>query len=228
MKNNTGRLFLGIAVILLGLVFLLEQIGLSDILGGRSLIGFFWPILIIATGIVFLVKGGTTPGLVLTTLGVLFFVSHIFGWSIWSNWWPLILIVIGVAILVGKTTENTLPNSISGTTSASSLNDFLAFWGAEKHITSKEFSGGRVTCLFGGEKIDLCDAGISKEGGKLEVFCAFGGVEIIVPTEMNVEVSGNGFLGAIENKSTASTEASARPKLLIVGNVAFGGIEVKN
>lgn len=228
MKNSGGKIFLGVVLVLLGVLFLLDQLGLGRILGGQSLIGYFWPLIIVGIGILFLVRGGLTPGIIFVTFGLLFIASQFFGWSIWGNWWPIVLIAIGVAILLGKTTENVFSNAVSGTTEANTLNDFLIFWGSEKRIVSKAFHGGKITCMFGGEKIDLREAAIAKDGAKLEVYCAFGGVEIIAPVDMNVEVAGNGVLGAVENKAVHNTEANNKPKLLIVGNVAFGGIEVKN
>ena len=227
MKGSTGRIILGLAVVFLGILFLLEQVGLSDYIGGRSLIGFFWPALILGAGVLFLVKGGITPGIIFLTLGALFFASNLFGWQIWGNWWPAILIAVGVAILLGKTTEKTFVNTISGEYNKNRLDDFLVLWGGEKRITSTEFEGGKITCMFGGEKIDLRDATIAKAGGKLDIFCAFGGVEIIVPTHINIEITGNAFLGGVDNK-TAPTTRPGSPKLVINCTTTFGGVEIKN
>jgi predicted membrane protein len=230
MKNNGAKLLIGGVLILLGILFLLDQFGLSRYLNGHSLIGFFWPVLVIAIGVMFLARGGITAGIIFLFFGGLFFASQLFGWEIWGTWWPLILIALGVAILLGKTIERPGLNVVSGGSSTSQLNDFIAFWGAEKRITSKEFTGGKITCLFGGEKIDLREAEIAKDGGKLEISTAFGGVELIVPQNMNIEVKGNAILGGVDNKTAQqySEAAGKGPLLTIICSVAFGGIEVKN
>lgn len=228
MKTNSGKIILGLSLILLGTLFLLDQTELNSFLGYRTFVGFFWPTVIIASGIVFLIRGDLTPGIIFVTLGLLFFGSHVFGWHIWNNWWPILIIASGVAILLGKITHQPLPNPVSGTATSSTLNDFVFLGGTHKQIVSQDFAGGKITCMFGGGKIDLRQAGISKDGAKLDVFCAFGGAEIIVPPEMNVEVIGNGFLGAVENKTIADPSTKDKPKLLIAGSAAFGGIEIKN
>lgn len=218
---------MGVAIVVLGVMFLLQEIGLSQILGGKSLVSFFWPILLLAVGIIFLVKGGLAPGIVFISFSGLFVFSIFFGWEVWAKWWPVILIAIGTAILLGKTKTCGKLNINNKIESSDRVDDMIAFWGSDKQITSSNFQGGNITCVFGGVKLDLRNAKISKDGGKLNIFCAFGGVEIIVPPELNFEITGTAFLGGVENKTTHTIDP-ASPKLVINCTAAFGGVEIKN
>ena len=50
-----------------------------------------------------------------------------------------------------------------------------AFGGIRERVTSRDFSGGQVTAIFGGAEIDLRDAELAASGARLEVTAAFGG-----------------------------------------------------
>ena len=71
-RNPTGRLFLGLAVMLFGLALALDNFGLFQL---RYLLRL-WPVVLIAVGATRLVRstraGGPPDGLVMTCVGVLF------------------------------------------------------------------------------------------------------------------------------------------------------------
>ena len=58
--------------------------------------------------------------------------------------------------------------------------------------------------LFGGVELDMRHAKISTEGCKIHATALFGGVEIIVPDDWNVIITGTPIFGGIENKSRRS------------------------
>src|SRR5262245_22065959 len=61
------------------------------------------------------------------------------------------------------------------------MNHLVLFGGLEDRNNSKQFQGGKVTVMFGGAELDLCDADIEAKGAYLELITAFGGIELIVP-----------------------------------------------
>lgn len=216
--KNTARLFFGLVLVILGVSFFFQQIGVNNV------VGTLWPLFIVALGAGLLVKGKTRGGLFFVFLGIIFLLSELLGWSIWALFWPLIIIWFGVTMLFGKRTG--FWSATSGSVSSSSLNDNTFFWGTEKSITSKSFSGGEINCIFGGYKLDLTKAGIGKNGANLDINCIFGGAEIIVPKSMNVEVKGEGAFGGWDDKT--SNENTKGGKLTIGGSAVFGGVQVRN
>ncbi|MTI67074.1 MAG: hypothetical protein FH753_10830 [Firmicutes bacterium] len=89
----------GIIIILLGVFFLLTNLGIIDV-------EFYniWPLLLLLPGIIFELSyfvsrknpGLLVPGGILTTYGLLFYINIRYGWYWLSYLWPLFL--LGVAI----------------------------------------------------------------------------------------------------------------------------------
>ena len=101
MANVSKSLVPGIALILLGVIFLLPNF--TD-LDGRDL----WPLLILGPGILFYILffmdranyGLLMPATILTVSGVLFFYCTVEGWHMMRTLWPFFMIAPGVAFLL--------------------------------------------------------------------------------------------------------------------------------
>ena len=112
-------------------------------------------------------------------------------------------------------------------------NDYLRinsiFSGVNKTIVSKDFKGGKITCVFGGTNVDLTQADIQGEAVlKFEII--FGGVKLIVPPHFTVINEIDGVFHGVDDKRkySASTNSSPDKKLILRGSVLFGGIEIKS
>jgi hypothetical protein len=86
----------------------------------------------------------------------------------------------------------------------------------------------KIVSVFGGAKLDFRNAEL--QNGVTEVRCisVFGGVEIIVPPDLYVEMEGGGFFGAFDRKN--AERAVSRPgdrSLLVTGIAIFAGTTVK-
>jgi hypothetical protein len=92
---------------------------------------------------------------------------------------------------------------------------------------SSSFRGGRIGAIFGGAEIDLTNATLSPDAG-LDVFAAFGGVEITVPRGWRVDINGFPLFGGFENKTAKESLGEDAPRLRIDATVLFGGLEVKH
>jgi len=223
--KNSSKFILGAILILVGIVLLIDQTGFL----GRysislwSFISKFWPLILIFLGAKLLVDGNNSGGFVLLLLGTVFLSTTLFRWDFFAVLWPVIIIAIGLSILFKK--EGVGINNASSTTKEDLLNDSVVFWGMDKKVSSKNFKGGEVNVVFGGATIDLRGAKIAKEGAKLHINCAFGGVEVIVPKDCRVITNGTGILGGWEPKIADSDVDE--PVLEITGSVVLGGVEIK-
>jgi predicted membrane protein len=169
---------------------------------------------------------------------------HIFPWWRWRNMWPLVLIGMGVWMLIARlsakspsetaVTEGT-PKEIGG----EAVDAFVVFGGLERAATSQSFRGGEVTAIFGGIDLDLRRAQLAPGDQRMKLFALFGGIELVVPREMNVVLQGTPILGSIEDsrgpapvKEVTAADLAAAPaapssRLVLDGFAMFGGIEVK-
>jgi len=57
----------------------------------------------------------------------------------------------------------------------------------------------KVVSVFGGAEVDLREARLSHGVTEINCKCLFGGVNIIVPPELRVDVEGNGIMGSFDD-----------------------------
>lgn len=103
------------------------------------------------------------------------------------------------------------------------------FSGVNKKIVSKNLQGGKVSCVFGGADIDLTQADIQGEVIiKFEV--VFGGVKLVIPPHWTVDNHIDGVFHGVDDKRKFNTSAdiSSAKKLILKGSVVFGGVEIRS
>ena len=224
MKTN-AKLIIGGVLILFGIIFLFDTTGLLSLINLTTgdIIGLLWPAILLALGIKMLFDKNMSIGIVLTSLGTLFLLTYLFHISFFAMLWPMIIIVVGLTMIFRKET----PHMTEGKKyyGGDRISETVVFWGIDKNMDSKAFKGGDATVVFGGAKLDLRDAQLDKNGAKLVLNTAFGGIEVLLPKDCNVISDGVGILGGWDNKF--NQRESKGPKLEITGTAIFGGIEIK-
>lgn len=220
-----GRKFIGIILVLLGAGILLDRM---DVIEFSKLISVYWPIFLIVIGANQLFTRGysSTSGVVLILIGLFFMLRNLglLPGSIGSYFWPILLILVGLLIIFGRSRNVGAPMYRDDT-----INHFVLFSGLESRCVSENFKGGSATAIFGGIELDLRDAKLSKDGGFLDLTTGFGGVEIKVPAQWRVVVSGTPIFGGWENNTKAPVDFSEGDPILNIRCLAmFGGIEIGN
>jgi hypothetical protein len=85
----------------------------------------------------------------------------------------------------------------------------------------------RVVAAFGGAQLDLREARFPTGVIDLEVKAIFGGVQIIVPPGLAVEVHGTAIMGGFQNVNRAPAHPDPdAPLLRIHGLALMGGVEI--
>lgn len=218
-----GSKFWGYVLILLGTGFLLDQMGLVESFG--ELLTSFWPLILVYIGWRASQKGRYWGAMLFVGVGLVLLASNLFGWSLWGILWPTVLIGAGVSMLRGKAPHKW--SSGSGRDDAERVDEVVLFSGLEKELTSQQFRGGKVVCVFGGADLDMSKAKLAKKTVEFEVVCVFGGVEIKAPVDTKVEIEGLPLFGGWENRVGAEKKSAKLRTLKINGVVAFGGVEVR-
>lgn len=225
MQKNYTKIIIGIIIILIGLGFLSETTGIWGSLGFNTwrLIGLIWPAALLFAGVKMILNQNTTAGVIVLTFGLGIFLSNLFRWNFFGIMWPLILIAVGVSIFLKQDNDNI--NTGMKKDERDKFQDSVIFWGVDKELTSKDFKKADLNVAFGGYKLDMRDAKISKDGAKITANTAFGGIEIIAPKDCKVVSRGSGIFGGWDNKLADRDTKS--PVLEISGSAIFGGIEIK-
>lgn len=225
MKPRRGQIFLALLLIILGVLFLLDNL---DVLAFGDVASTWWPAFLILLGLWQLIgerRGFSSGPLLLIGLGVLFLIVTV-GGAGWGVVWPVIIIGVGVLVLFhGRATWRRAPFAAGD----DAVDISVLFGGDERRFTSSSFRGGRASAVFGGIELDLRDSSLA-QGAVLDVSALFGGVSIRVPESWRVEITGSPLFGGIEDarKQHAATETGAAPVLKISASVTFGGLEIKS
>lgn len=216
---NWGRLFFGLLVVAVGVILLLDNAGTLD---AWEIFGTWWPAVVILAGVLtFAANPRHWPvALIITAVGTAFLLSNLGVVDAGEFIIPAAIIGVGLLVLFGR-------GMGSRTEAGDRVNSFNVFSGSELASHSKQFQGGSISAIFGGAEVDLRDAAPAADA-QLDVFTAFGGVELKVPEGWQVAVKGLPLFGGIENATVKDTLAADAPKLSVSATVLFGGLEIKH
>jgi predicted membrane protein len=221
----SGQLVLGVCIAIAGVLFTLDNL---HVLHARDYLRF-WPLALIAVGLVHVSQAKTAAGTIggglwiligSLLLGTRLGIIHTHIW----NFWPLILVLVGARI-VWQTMET--PGVRDGGDAGATVSGIAVMGGFERRVTSHEFRGGEITAFMGGGKLDLRDAMPAGGQAVINIFAMMGGFEIVVPETWRVIVEVTPLMGGIEDRSRASANPAA-PSLVIRGFIMMGGLTLKN
>ena len=222
----TPQLLFGIVVIVAGILFTLDNLGLVE----ADQYIRFWPVIPILFGALRLAQAQTSTG---ALTGFLFLVFGI--WQLLEevttlrvhvdDIWPLLLVLLGVYLgWQGVSTRAASPALKEG--NVTTLSGMAILGAFTRGSSSKAFRGGDLTAIMGACEIDLRKAAIDGEA-TIDVFALWGGIDIRVPENWIIESRVLPLLGGFEDK-TRGPSGRTTHRLIIRGFAVMGGIEVKN
>jgi len=80
--------------------------------------------------------------------------------------------------------------------------------------------------LMGGVELDLRQARFSEPEVTIQAYALMGGIEITVPEDIEVDVSGIGFMAGFDHSASGPGVPGA-PRLKVIGFALMGGVDVK-
>jgi predicted membrane protein len=216
---NWGRLFFGLLVVAVGVILLLDNAGRLD---AWEIFSTWWPVVVILAGVLtFAANPRHWPvALIITAVGTAFLLSNLDIVDIGQFIIPAAIILVGLLVIFGRGLG-------SRTETGDKVNSFNVFSGSEIASHSKDFQGGSISAIFGGAEVDLRDA-LPAADAQLDIFTAFGGVEVKVPDGWEVVVKGLPLFGGIDNATAKEAVPANAPRLSISATVLFGGLEIKH
>lgn len=239
----------GIVLVGIGALFLLDNLHIV------SAAVLWWPVILIAVGVVHLidyeVPARRTVGIVLVAAGGIILTVNL-GYLSFDigDLWPLILIAIGLFMLFNRLGWGGAWNwgggrrwwghgddwdfgsggfHSRGGDSGNDVHEFAIFSGSKRVVTSPNFRVGNASAVFGGINLDLTGAQINGPEAELRLSAVYGGIVVKIPTNWNAEVRGGGLFGGFVDRTVHPPANAPDTKRLIVrGGAVFGGITVKN
>jgi len=219
----SGKVIFGFIIFFLGLGLLLDRVGVNTF---SYFISTFWPIIFILIGIsnLFSKAKSKITGIIFLILGCSFLLvtTNTINGNILGFIWPIILIIIGLWLMLPFNKKSFRENIYDK--NQLNINTFFTYQMLK--IESKELIGGQISSVFSGMELDLRNAQMVPDGATIELNNVFSGVEIIVPKNWRVNITGRAIFGAFENNAEAK-EGENNPQLTIKGVVIFSGVEIK-
>lgn len=219
-KSNGGSL-IGILLVAIGGLFLLDTL---NILNFGSVFFFLSPLFLIIIGITKLKGQDRSTGILLIIFGSIFLLTtlDLLSWdSVW-RFWPLILVWIGLSIILKSRKTNHVVQKIT--------DDFVSikpfFSSMERRIWSKNFKGGEITAIFASANLDLQEVEISPDGCQLNITVLFGSVDILLPPNTSLIISGTPIFGEIDDKSIGNPNQKGT-SIECRCTIAFGALEIR-
>lgn len=235
INSGSGRRWLGLVILLLGIGILLRRLNL-DIIPSWLLT---WPFGLTLLGTVLLVKDrfeSTTPYLLLV-VGIFFLIKDNIGFppDLARYIWPSLLIAIGAILLIkpGSRNQQKYGNTeILGEFDTRDEKDMIdltsLFCGSKKSVLSKHFKGGEITTIFGGTELNLMQSDFEQEA-IIDLTVVFGGVKLLVPNNWEVKSSMMSIAAGLEDKRPIGAISINPDKTLYLkGTLLFGGVEIKS
>ena len=225
VRGYSPRLFFGFAVMAIGLLLTLDNLGLVE---SRN-VWRFWPVLLIVGGLLRAVESQRErrkpEGVGMLVLGVLFLL-HNLGLLHFRQLWPIFLLLLGASMVWKAFKGRATGPPEARTDASSSLSAFAMMGGVRRGTNTQDFQRGDAFAMMGGCEIDLSQASMRGETAVFDIFAMMGGVVIRVPEDWAVENQGLALLGGFEDRSRRPLDAKKR--LVLRGFALMGGVEVKN
>jgi hypothetical protein len=231
--ENGHRLIPALIVIGIGVLFLLNNLNILYVSDWAR----YWPVILIALGLVKLVDANTPSGhvagaifvgvgavLLGQTLGYLNVRMH--------DLWPLFLIGAGLLMLFRGDSWHGIyrePGRSRLYVHDRLMREAAVFGGGKRNINTQDFTGGHIDAVFSGYQIDLRGANMAADSATLKIGAVFAGIEIRIPETWSVVIEGDGVFGSLTDKTVQpNPQAPDLKRLFIKGAAVFGSVEVKN
>ncbi len=224
--KKTGTILWGIALVAIGLIWALNVFNIIHI---NIFFDGWWTLFIIVPCAIGLFteheKTGNIIGIVIGVF-LLLCCQDVLNFSmLWKLLVPTIIVIIGIkmvlsGVLGSKTNdiikklraEGKEPKTGSATFSGCNLN-----------YDSEVFEGAELSAVFGSVDCNLKNA-IIENDCVIQATAVFGGIDILVPDNVNVKVNSNSIFGGMSNRVAGHKEG---PTIYVSGTCLFGGVEIK-
>ena len=176
-----------------------------------------------------------------TIIGIIFIVAALLRladmWGViqlnWEHSWtayfgPVLLLYIGAELVIYSFNRNPsqwLQRPVPQGEDGKRISCAVRFGADAYRYQGEVFHGARLDAFCGGLRLDLREAVVT-EDEEIDVHTFLGGVELCVPSDVNVVVKSHSFIGGVGNETSGRSVPGA-PCLHIVASNFLGGVSIK-
>lgn len=217
-----------------GLLFVIVGVGFAgNAFGYWHFTIFFpgwWTLFIILPCFVSIIQNGASTGNIiglLIGLLLLFTRLNIFDANVIGKLIvPIIFVVIGLSIIFSGSLRGRRPTQAEYSRLKEGNRHYTATFSGQNITCDNEvFEGANLDAVFGSVTLRL-DQAIINEDVVINCNATFGGIEIILPYDVNVKVSSTPVFGGVSNRRRNPANAAA-PTVFINATSMFGGVEIR-
>jgi len=216
----------GVLLIAAGLIFALNAMNVTNI--DVFFDGWWTLFIIVPCGVGLITEREKTGNLIGVGIGVFLLLccQDVLSFSlVWKLLLPAVIVIIGLKMVFSgffgnKANEIITQLKENGNTPKVGC---AVFSGCNISYDSEIFESAELTAVFGGVECDLRKAVIEKDCA-INASAIFGGIDILVPDNINVKVSSTCVFGGVSNKTVVHKDS---PTIYISGICMFGGVEIK-
>lgn len=231
-KKRKNKQWFGLLLMLVGILFLGNTL---DLPLPEWL--FSWPMLLIGIGIFSGIanKFKDWSWLIMVGIGFIFIIDDITGKDIkaFSLLIPFVMIYYGLKFMLKKDKKVHVFDEETGDVKEDvnyegELSMTAVFAGNKKIIVNKNFKGGEIISVFGGNELNLINADFNGTV-KLEIISIFAGTKLIVPSNWIIKSEMVSVFGGLDDKRNQNVASASGDKILLIeGTNIFGGIDIRS
>lgn len=215
----------GIVFVILGIILGLNALEITNI---NIFFSGWWTLFIIVPSFIDLFndhdKTGSIIGLVIGITLLLAAQDLISYELIFKLCVPTILVIIGLSLIFKDLFQSNIKKAFANFDSKNAPSHFVAFGGENFNYDNEEFKGCEMNAIFGGLKCDLKKAKI-KDDVVIKATSIFGGIDLLVPDNVNIKVTAIPIFGGVSNKTI--TKENSTKTIYIKATCLFGGLEIR-
>ena len=214
----------GVIFIIIGLILGLNAVGITNI---DIFFEGWWTLFIIVPSVVSIAKNYKDASAyiwLIIGIALLLAAQGIIDMSIIGKLiLPAVLVAIGVGIIFKDTVSSKVNSKIDELNKSNKEEFYATFSGQKFNFAGVDFNGVSLNAIFGGIDLDLKNANIV-EDKIINATSVFGGLNILVPENINIQVKSTSIFGGVNNKTKNKEE---QPTIYVKAFCLFGGVDIK-
>lgn len=225
--NKLSNVMWGLVLIVLGFIFGLNALEITNI---NIFFDGWWTLFIIVPCFIDLFKEknktGNIIGIVVGVLLLLACNDLIPFDMIFKLAFPVMLILIGTSIIFKDNVQEKVKKEIKKKQISPNDNEHYAIFGSlDLNFSKEKFKGCYLNAIFGGIKCDLSEVKL-EDDIVINVCSIFGGIDLIMPDDVNVEVLSTPIFGGVSDERKHKSKDS-KNTIYVNATCMFGGVDIK-
>ncbi len=237
MRKRRSSILWGILIIAVAVLILLENFGFDFVID-KGLINW-WALFIVVPSIVSLFEKPSFWNVGALLVGLVFMFDDVinslklFPFELSDLIWPIILIFVGLSIIFHRGSKSSAEEhddsdkDYTEQSSADGVYSYSAVFSGDSYRLKDALKSFKASAVFGGLDFDLGDTHI-EDGAHLKLTAVFGGIEIIVPKDINLIINGTPVFGGIDAKGYKNPNNVVSPVVYLDYTCTFGGIDIRS